>query len=190
MAVFYSLHHILPSTESFKGGKRNCAVFMSGCIVYIVLYIIIKTLQLKHGSVMDSALPALFTLIICDMGAMAYLYREHYGRSIVHEVVVTRDTNPNWVFDEKLGKYRAPTLAEITEQKMTEQIDAHVTHGRLNCDAIRVQAKVIKDTSAVFAEIADVVDAKDAENANHPEDAKDPKDAKDAGNAGDPEEPL
>jgi hypothetical protein len=119
MAIFYFLHHVLPSTDIFKEGKRNCATFLFGAFLYAVVYVIIKNFQLKYGKYIDAFLSAFLIILIADMCTMAYIYKSYYGRNILYEL---KDENQeDWVFDEKTHKYVKPTDSQKIYTKLKEK---------------------------------------------------------------------
>lgn len=111
MAIFYLLHNIIPHNSKEGGttdGQRNCRLFMIGVFIYVSIYIFMKNIQLK-GTIQEewyeSLKVGLYVLIIADVMVMGYIYKDYYGRSILHEV---NETVNNKLIDEVFD-YDKPT---------------------------------------------------------------------------------
>lgn len=120
MCFYYCLHHVLPETERFTGGRRNCATFLFGSCMYAVAYVVLKNLQLRYGVWFDAVLTALGMILIADVSTVAYIYKQYYGRSIINELAEEREGS-KWVFDETTRKYRTKTDAEILKEKLRRE---------------------------------------------------------------------
>ncbi len=48
--LWYACHSFLPASKEPGHGIRNVRTFLVGAFLYIVLYVILKNLQLKYGS--------------------------------------------------------------------------------------------------------------------------------------------
>ena len=117
MPAFYVLHNfILPSSDEFRGGRRNCATFLVGAVVYAILWGIVMHLKYLYGNVVDSILSTLRIIIAADAATMAYEYRLYYGRSILHELN-DEDTN-QMRFDETTHKYVKVDKDEVVRAKI------------------------------------------------------------------------
>lgn len=106
--LWYACHSFLPASKEPGHGKRNARTFLVGAFLYIVLYVILKNLQLKYGSwygamPIDAALSGLFLTILADGATLGWLYKLHYGRTITHEL---GDDNGKYEFDKDTGKYK------------------------------------------------------------------------------------
>ena len=124
MVFYYALHHALPETPEFTGGKRNCATFLYGCLLYAVVYVVVMNLRLAHGECMDSLRSALFMVWLADVGSVGFLYKCRYGRSLLHEVAEVagddQGSQRHWVMDEATGKYRRPDGADVARRRAEE----------------------------------------------------------------------
>lgn len=114
MVFYYVLHHTLLETETFKDGKRNCATFLFGTVLYAVLYVITKNMQLRFGLMWDAIATAIVAVWFADACTMAYVYRSHFGRSILHEVT----TPEGWKFDKSSHTYKRPSKADVLEEAL------------------------------------------------------------------------
>jgi hypothetical protein len=67
-----------------------------------------------YGPWFDSVLSSLLLVFLADCATCGFLYKNHYGRSILHEVeeVAGSDCKTNWVYDEETHKYRKKTCKE------------------------------------------------------------------------------
>lgn len=118
MCFYYVLHeYVLPESETFTGGKRNCATFLYGSFMYAVIYAVLKNLQLRYGMCMDAVIAAFFTIVLSDAVAMSVIYRQYYGRSILNEIELDENVN-KWIFDEKTQKYRPKPESQILKEKL------------------------------------------------------------------------
>jgi len=120
MAVFYLLHHyILPETDTFKGGKRNCLTFLIGVIIYVIIYIILKNLQLIYGKYLDAIIASFIVILFADAITMAYIYKVYYGRNIFYEL--EDENHDDWIYDEILHKYVRPTEAHKIDKRLKDE---------------------------------------------------------------------
>jgi hypothetical protein len=120
MPFYYLLHQVLPDTPPrFTEGKRNCMTFMIGSFLYLVVYVIVKN-SLKFGVCMDPVLHALFPMWVADCSTMAYIYRNHYGRNIMHEMSTEGEDERSWVYDEATHRYRRPTERDAAAARKLE----------------------------------------------------------------------
>ena len=110
MVFYYALHNTLRENEAFCGGKRNCATFLFGSVLYAITYAVLMNARIVWGAYVDSLLSALLLTWLADAATMAYTYRSYYGRTILHEI--GSDQVDQQVFDESTHKYRHPTAAE------------------------------------------------------------------------------
>lgn len=127
MPVYFALHNgtLIPNTDTFREGKRNCTTFLVGTVVYVALMVVLQNLRLWLGRKVDAALSALLLLWLADCAVMAFTYRNHYGRSIVCELGELDDGDQrSWRYDEATHKYRRPTPAELDEAREAEAEDA------------------------------------------------------------------
>jgi hypothetical protein len=137
--IFYLLHQWLPNTDTFKEGKRNCATFMYGAVIYAVLYAVLKNAQLVYGVLVNAALSAFAIIVAADACVMAYIYKCHYGRSILHELDQDQDQS-RWIFDAVTHKYRRPTQAE-TYEKLRAEVEA--TQAKHEAEETRIKTREI-----------------------------------------------
>lgn len=110
MCIFYTLHHLFNQLEvnvdkdgNIEHGKRNCKLAMIGGLIYIILFFLIKDRKIVSGNVRyDGLLSALFYMFILDVSAMAYTYKNYFGRSITHEL---GENDYKFNYDPKTHKY-------------------------------------------------------------------------------------
>ena len=121
---YYALHHALPDNERFTEGKRNCATFLFGSLLYLVVYVLVMNLRLARGECMDSVRSALLMAWLADCAAVGFIYKCHYGRSMLHEVaevVGDQDDQRHWVYDDATHRYRRPTPADQARRVAEER---------------------------------------------------------------------
>jgi hypothetical protein len=123
MPFYYLLHNVLPDRPpAFTEGKRNCATFMIGSFLYLVVFVIVKNLALRFGVCMEPVLHALLPMWIADCSTMAYVYRNHYGRNILNEMSIDgEDDQMAWMYDEATHKYRRPTERDAAAARKREE---------------------------------------------------------------------
>ena len=133
MVFYYALHHALPETDTFCGGKRNCATFLYGCVLYAIVYVAVMNLRLRHGECFDSVRSAVLMAWLADIAAVGFLYKSYYGRSLLHEVVdVGGDGDQRtWIFDEETHRYRRPTPADELARRAAEDARLAAQEARL-----------------------------------------------------------
>jgi hypothetical protein len=104
MVFYYVLHQALPETERFTGGKRNCATFLYGTVLYAV---VIAVLRATGGSTRwaDAVFSSTILVWLADAASMAYLYKAYYGRSIMHEAGDPATTTDKWDYDPDAHRY-------------------------------------------------------------------------------------
>jgi hypothetical protein len=122
MPIFYTLHSILPWSDSLTEGQRNCRLFMIGSFIYVIIYVLLKNLQ-YYGYIdkimIDAYLNALFYLILADAAVMAYIYKSYYGRSILNEVNADDKDSDKWIYDNNTHKYYVkPEQVKILEKEI------------------------------------------------------------------------
>ena len=115
MCFFYLLHQLGWGAE-LTAGKRNCRVFLFGVLLYAGLVIITKNLQMQGylTGIWDTLRAIGLVVLSADICTMGYLYRYHYGRSIMAEVAPSRDHD--WIWDTKQKKYRKISFEEQKER--------------------------------------------------------------------------
>ena len=87
MPLFYVLHNfVLSNSPEFSGGRRNCATFLVGAVLFALLYGCVMHLKYLYGKVVDSLLLVLFWIVLADASTMAMEYKLYYGRTILHEL--------------------------------------------------------------------------------------------------------
>lgn len=140
MVFYHLLHNVLPETDRFKDGKRNCCTFIYGSALYAVVYVLFCNLKLYHGVALEPICRALFLVWMADVATMSYVYKSYYGRSILHEV--SSDDQRNWVYDEVTHKYRIPTPAEIESKRQEEnaRIERVKRHREIVLNKSRINA--------------------------------------------------
>ena len=99
--IFFTIYN-LNWGQTLTLGQRNCRIFLYGICIYLIVYLILKNLQINGilGKLYDTLFTCLWILLICDVAVMAYLYRQYFGRSI------TQELNPH---DKELWSYDAQT---------------------------------------------------------------------------------
>jgi len=108
MAIFYLLHNIIPLGSKKSGvtdGQRNCKLFMLGVFIYVMIYIYMKNIQLIgiiHEEWYESLKVGFYVMLVADISVMSFIYKDYYGRSILHEVDETINSK---VKDERLHEY-------------------------------------------------------------------------------------
>ena len=88
-----------------------------------MLYRLILISTHHYGPCFDSMISSLLLVFLADCATCGFLYKSHYGRSILHEVeeVAGVDGKSSWVYDESRHKYRKKTLQEIEHEKDLEK---------------------------------------------------------------------
>lgn len=125
MPFYYTLHHLLPETERFCEGRRNCATFLFGTLCYAVAYVLVQNARLRWGAACDALPQALFMAWAADCAVMGVTYRGYYGRSILCELGADGDGDQrHWVYDEATHRYRKPTHAEVQEAERAREQQA------------------------------------------------------------------
>lgn len=110
---------MLPETDIFTAGKRNCATFLFGTIVYGVLYAVLKHFQIIYGVLMEAVLTVFAVMIFADMCTMGYIYKRYYGRNILYEVAAD-ENEKKWNFDKDTHKYSRKSYAELLAMKLED----------------------------------------------------------------------
>lgn len=133
MAIFYLLHNIIPVAQKEIGvtdGQRNCRLFLLGVFLYVVIYIYMKNLQLSkiiHEEWYESLKVGFYVLIIADVFVMSFIYKDYYGRSIIHEVKETINSklkdDYDHEYDENQHKYKHKLVNNIFLTKETKKTD-------------------------------------------------------------------
>lgn len=122
MCFYYLLHHhVVPEREDFRDGRRNCATFLYGSVLYAGLYAVLKNLRLRFGETIDAVLSAAFMVFCADVSVMAYTYKRYYRRSILAEVSAD---DGSWRYDEKTHAYTRRPQAELVREQLARARDA------------------------------------------------------------------
>lgn len=106
MAIFYILHNIIPHAESSKitDGQRNARLFLIGIFIYVVLYIVLKNLEL-NGTISEFMYPTykigLIVMFVADISVMAWIYKNYFGRSVTSEVHEILNNDKKFDYDDK-----------------------------------------------------------------------------------------
>lgn len=117
--IYYIIHHVLPETDTFTAGKRNCATFLLGTIIYGVLYAVLKNFQIIYGVFMEAVLSVFAVMIFADMCTMGYIYKRYYGRNILYEVSAEGE-DKKWNFDKDTHKYTKKSYSELLAMKLED----------------------------------------------------------------------
>jgi hypothetical protein len=139
--IYYILHNFLPETETFKDGKRNCFTFLFGSVCYSVVYAVLKNVQLMYGIVIDACITAFLLILGGDVLTMAYIYKNYYGRNIIHEIGAEREQK-DWKYNDETHKYTRTTEAEKIARKLQETKDKIVMQEIYNKELSELKAKI------------------------------------------------
>ena len=124
MVFYHLLHHVLPESDTYRDGKRNCGTFLYGSLLYAVVHVVLCNLELRYGIGFEPVRRSLFMVWLADAATMAYTYKSYYGRSILHEIgSVDAGDQRDWVYDDVTHKYRRPTPAELESKRLAEAAD-------------------------------------------------------------------
>jgi hypothetical protein len=87
MPLFYTLHNIIPADN--YSGVRNTRLFMLGMFLYVVIYILMKNMQLI-GKIETEFYQTLFTglivLFLADVFVMGWHFKDYYKKSLTGEI--------------------------------------------------------------------------------------------------------
>lgn len=115
MPIFYTIYS-LSWGQHLGNAQRNCRVFLYGACVYVLIFLLLKNLQIQGylNQMYDALHSAFIILLMIDIATMGYLYRQYYGRSLVHEVTSTigDDKEQKWKYDPDTHKYSKVTYEE------------------------------------------------------------------------------
>ena len=129
MAIFYILHSIYPPVK-YTGdtyGQRNSRIFILGTILYILLWIWLKHLELTHiisSEYIDTIKACLWILIFADISVMAWLYKDFFNRNIIYEL----SDNDRFMYNKKNHKYiqKSNNLLNVSSnKKITNDKSSH-----------------------------------------------------------------
>ena len=123
--IFFTIYN-LNWGQNLTLGQRNCRIFLYGICIYLVVYLILKNLQIKGilGKIYDTLFTCLIVLLISDISVMVYLYRQYFGRSITHEL------NPHekdeFVYDPQTHRYTkiSPEQRKLEQELLHQQMAA------------------------------------------------------------------
>lgn len=130
MAIFYLIHSLTSKDESESNGGKNCRTFMIGAIIYIMLYMLLMHWSLKNPTYAGFTKSAMIMLMIADISAVGYLYKNYYGRSILHEVPGD-DDEKNWEFDDDNHKYKEKPLSSKIVEQAVENIKIDIAQEKV-----------------------------------------------------------
>jgi hypothetical protein len=122
MCIYYLLHHSGGKADKDTNGATNCRTFMIGSVIYIAIYILLLNLTLKRPGSAGIFKSGLILLFVADVCAVSFLYKSHYGRSIIHEV----GDNAKWVYEGDADAYRRRTLAETVVDDSRNEIQGEL----------------------------------------------------------------
>jgi hypothetical protein len=99
--------HTLKWGQHLTNAQRNCRTFLYGICAYMIIYILLKNLQIHGylGSMYDVLYTTFIVVLFADISVMAYLYRNYYGRNILHELGSKRGEKEIWYYDPMTHKY-------------------------------------------------------------------------------------
>ena len=105
MVFFYALHNFIEEIpDNLPQGKRNCKTVLIGGLMYIVAYVIVANLRLSYGKVYDAVLTGLIMMFMLDVATMGWIYKDYYGRSIIHEI--NDDSIDGYVYNTDEHRYK------------------------------------------------------------------------------------
>lgn len=159
--IYYILHNVIPETETFKDGKRNCFTFLFGSMCYSIVYALLKNLQLIYGDMIDAVITAYLLTLGADVCTMAYTYKSYYGRNIVHELGAEREQK-DWKFDNETHTYTRVSPAEKISQQlqdtkkkivMQEIYDKEINELKNALKAMKKKEKILRHKEKVHAAV-------------------------------------
>jgi hypothetical protein len=105
MGVYYMLNSIFPSAKVGEYGKRNTQIFMLGSVIYIIIYALLRHLELSSNySKSYDIFHSCFILLVCaDVASVSYLYKSFFGRTIFNELTVNEK---KWHYDIQSHTYK------------------------------------------------------------------------------------
>ena len=162
MPIFYTLHN-LSWGDKLTAGQRNCRTFLIGMCIYVVIWVILKNLQIGQGG--NSKFNALFTgmliLFLADASVMAYLYKIQYGRFLTQEIIADPQKD-DWKWDDKNKKYAPIPLEEKLQKELmeTELREKFAIHERLLRENTIEMEKQIKRKYDNQKRIDEIIDNK------------------------------
>lgn len=125
---FYLVHHLLriiPITKDSGDLKLNCTTLLIGTILHILTIGYLKSMKIMdENNLIGIIFNWYYYLIIADIAAVAILYKEYYGRSIISEM----DKPEDWEWDEENNKYRKKNKIDKFEDKheVSKDIDIDI----------------------------------------------------------------
>lgn len=132
MAIFYILHNLIPLASKKNGltdGQRNCKLFLLGVTIYVLIYIYLKHIQLSQfiqREWYESLKVGLYIIITADVSVMSFIYKDYYGRSIIHEVKETLDSKlkneSGHVYDKTTHTYKNVNTKAKVKPKLIDNI--------------------------------------------------------------------
>lgn len=116
---FYLLHESIP-THNNNHGKRNCKVFLSGVVLYCLLYVLLVNGSIHNvfsNRLFDALFYVIFIIFMADVAVVAYEYKLFFGRAIWNEVSELHTDNlPEWNYNIDSHSYsRIPTVNAILQ---------------------------------------------------------------------------
>jgi hypothetical protein len=131
MCIFYLIHS-LDWGQHLGLGQRNCRTLLIGVAVYLVIFVILKNLQIRGfiDLMYHTVYVGLWIIISADVAVMGYLYRDYFGRNILHELGTDQK---KWYYDQKTHTYETQKPLEVVyeehlkaeklEQEYQEELD-------------------------------------------------------------------
>jgi hypothetical protein len=106
MGVYYMLNSIFPSAKVGEYGKRNTQIFMLGSVIYIIIYALLRHLELSSNySKSYDIFHSCFILLVCaDVASVSYLYKSFFGRTILNEL--SANNEKKWHYDIQNHTYK------------------------------------------------------------------------------------
>lgn len=125
---YFVLHNVIPETSRFRDGRRNCMTFMLGSALYVAVWVMMQ--QHDGHAQQRVSTTAMWLLWMADALTMAYIYKSHYGRSVVHELL----GDESWEFDTTTHKYRRLTWDERHQRKEARAVEGQGGIRGKQCD--------------------------------------------------------
>jgi len=116
MPIFFTIHNLSWGVK-LSNAQRNCRTFIYGICIYICIFLIIKNLHVNGylHELYDAIFSSLMILFMADIAVMAYIYRQYFGRNIIHEL--PKDEDNRWKYDTDTHQYQKITPEEQLHER-------------------------------------------------------------------------
>lgn len=137
MPIFFTMYNMNWGNQ-LSASHRNCRIFVYGMCIYVLLYVLLKNIQISghFGKRFDAFYTGLGILFFVDAVTMCYMYKSYYGRSILKEL-----GNEEQILDPNTHTYKDVPL----EKKLEEEL-----HKRKLLEEYKIKEDLV---SQKFAEI-------------------------------------